>query len=88
MRKLKSGEVKYKPSAFKEVNRLIENPLPIKEYFKGERVQVYLGHGWATGVVLHSDQSRCSVLLTKEQRVVCCTDNRNLTTAKDEKSSE
>jgi hypothetical protein len=86
MRVLKSGEVRYKPSAYKEANRLAAEPLPMTAYRKGEKVQVYTGHGWATGTVVSSDPSRCTVFLTKEQRMVCCVDNRNLTVAKDDKS--
>lgn len=51
----------------------------MKKYSKGEKVQVYSGHGWLTGSVVHSDESRCSVFLAKEQRMVYCSDNRNLT---------
>ena len=86
MRVLKSGEVRYKPSAYKEADRLAAEPMPMTVYRKGEKVQVYGGHGWATGTVITSDASRCTVFLTKEQRVVCCMDNRNLTVAKDDKS--
>ena len=86
MRVLKSGEVRYKPSAYKEADRLATEPMPMTVYRKGEKVQVYGGHGWATGTVITSDTSRCTVFLTKEQRMVCCMDNRNLTVAKDDKS--
>ena len=86
MRVLKSGEVRYKPSAYKEADRLAAEPMPMTVYRKGEKVQVYGGHGWATGTVITSDTSRCTVFLTKEQRMVCCMDNRNLTVAKDDKS--
>lgn len=51
-------------------------------YLKGETVQVYSGHGWLTGSVVYSDDSRCLVYLAKEQRMVCCVDNRNLTVPK------
>jgi hypothetical protein len=86
VRVLKSGEVRYKPSAYKEANRLAKDPLPMTIYRRGEKVQVYSGHGWATGTVVSSDPSRCTVFLTKEQRMICCVDNRNLTVAKDDKS--
>jgi len=79
LRVLKSGEIRYKPSAYKEATRLSEDPLPMKKYSKGEKVQVYSGHGWQTGSVVHSDESRCSVFLAKERRMVYCSDNRNLT---------
>ena len=88
MRVLKSGEVRYKPSAYKEANRLAGDPLPMTIYRRNEKVQVYSGHGWATGTVITSDASRCTVFLTKEQRMVCCMDNRNLTVAKDDKSKQ
>jgi hypothetical protein len=78
LRVLKSGEIRYKPSAYKEATRLAGDSLPMRKYLKGEKVQVYSGHGWQTGSVIHSDESRCAVFLTKEQRMVCCSDNRNL----------
>jgi hypothetical protein len=78
--------VRYKPSAYKEADRLAAEPMPMTVYRKGEKVQVYGGHGWATGTVITSDTSRCTVFLAKEQRMVCCMDNRNLTVAKDDKS--
>lgn len=56
------------------------------KHLKGEKVQVYSGHGWLTGSVVHSDESRCLVFLTKEQRMVCCVDNRNLKVAANDTS--
>jgi len=78
LRILKPGKVRDKSSAYKEAARLAEDSLPMKKYSKGEKVQVYSGHGWQTGSVIHSDENRCSVFLTTEQRFVCCSDNRNL----------
>ena len=88
MRVLKSGEVRYKLSAYKEANRLAGDPLPMTVYRRNEKVRVYSGHGWASGTVITSDTSRCAVFLVKEQRMICCMDNRNLTVAKDEKPKQ
>jgi hypothetical protein len=78
VRILKSGEVKYKASAYKEANRLNAPPQPMKQYRVGDKVKVYLGHGWGSGYVRFSNSSTCMVYLIKEQRVTCCTDNRNI----------
>lgn len=78
MRVLKNGEVRYKPSAYKESSRLDAQPQPMKLYPKGTRVKVYLGRGWGTGYVVSSDTTRCCIFLAKEQKTVVCVDNRNL----------
>ena len=78
MRVLKSGEVKYKNSAFKESIRLSADPLPMTVYYRDEKVKVYMGCGWSSGQVRFSDEQRCTIFLTKEQRMVSCVDNRNL----------
>lgn len=74
-----------KPNTPKDSSRLDGVSTPMSIYRKQTKLRVYLGHGWATGVVVHSDEDKCNILLTKEQRVVCCTDNRNLARVKDEK---
>lgn len=78
MRKLKDGTVKYKPSALKEAERLSQSPQPMTVYRQFAYVEVYTGAGWRSGSVQYSDPSRCMVHLPKEQRMVVCTDNRNL----------
>lgn len=78
MRTLKSGEVRYKASAYKESERLGGRVQPMTVYQPGATLQVYMGYGWATGYVRHSDSKMCSVFLAKEQRLVSCSDNRNL----------
>lgn len=78
MRTLKNGEVRYKPSAYKEAERLAADPLPMASYAKGTKVQVYTGHGWSIGYVNSGDPSRTLVFLAKEQRLTCCCDNRNI----------
>jgi hypothetical protein len=88
VRILKSGEIRYKPSAYKEETRLNADPLPMTKYLKGEKVQLYSGHGWLTGSVVYSDETRCTVFLSKEQRMVCCVDNRNLTVVKNDSSKK
>lgn len=86
MRVLKSGEVRYKASAYREALRLSAPISPMTTYRRGDKVQVYSGHGWLKGTVVNSDPSRCAIFLTKEQRMVCCFDNRNLMVAGDDKS--
>ena len=78
MRVLKSGEVRYKASARKEEERLLGRVRPLSVHSTGATLQVFMGYGWATGYVRHSDHDRCILMLAKEQRLVCCTDNRNL----------
>lgn len=78
MRVLKSGEIRYKPSAYKESSRLDAQPQPMKLYPRGSSVKIYLGCGWAVGYVLSSDTTRCCVSLKKERRSVVCVDNRNI----------
>jgi hypothetical protein len=80
MRRLKSGEIKFKPSALKEVERLSGKPIPLRTYPMGTRLQVYMGGGWQTGYVTYSSTTQCSLMLAKEQRSVTCSDNRNLRT--------
>jgi hypothetical protein len=78
MRVLKSGEIRFKASAHKEASRLQGSPLPMSLYPRGTRVQVYMAGGWALGSVDNSTKEKCSVFLAKQQRMVSCTDNRNL----------
>ena len=88
MRTAKSNEASHKSSAYKGVNRLEADPLPMTIYSNNYKLQVYIGCGWATGIVVYSDETRCNVFLTKEQRVVSCTDNRNLALPQNDKSKD
>lgn len=81
MRRLKSGEVKPKPSALKEAERLSGKPLPLRTYPIGTRLQVYMAAGWRAGHVIYSSTTQCSLMLVKEFRMVTCSDNRNLRTS-------
>ena len=78
MRILKNGEVRYKASAYKEGERLSGESCPMTIYRRDTLVQIYLGTGWAKGRVCESTKKHCSVRLLKDQRLVSCSDNRNL----------
>lgn len=78
MRVLKSGEVRYKASAYKESTRLSAPITPMKLWPKGSHVKVYMGYGWAAGYVQSSDLTKCCIFLSREQRTVACVDSRNI----------
>lgn len=78
MRKLKDGTVKYKPSAYKEVERLTKPATPMDVYPKGTKLSVYIAAGWALGYVRFSSPKMCVLALAKDNRQITCTDNRNL----------
>lgn len=78
MRRLKDGTIKYKPSALKEAERLAGSPLPMDVYPKGTKLSVYIAAGWALGYVRFSSPKMCTLALAKDNRLVTCTDNRNL----------
>jgi hypothetical protein len=81
MRVLKSGEIKYKASAYKEAERLSNKPLPMPIYRAGTKVKVYMAAQWATGIVRVSTHEMCTVHITKGDRLVNCRDARNLVVA-------
>lgn len=78
MRTLKNGEVKYKPSSYKEAERLSGPTFPMPRYPEGTKVQVYMGAGFATGYVLSSYQDRCVVKLVTGNRPVTVHDARSI----------
>lgn len=78
MRRLKDGTARPKPSALKEGQRLAGDPTPMTVYRRFAQVEVYTGAGWRSGSVQRSDPSRCMIHLAKEQRMLVCTDNRNV----------
>lgn len=84
MRTLKSGEVKYKQSAYKEALRLegVIHPIPVRR--KGVIVEVFMGCGWAKGRVTSSTRDCCSVFLLKAQRSTTCYDGRNIRDCKEQ----
>jgi hypothetical protein len=83
MKKLKSGEVKYKSSTHKESDRLLGEVVPFPARRKGSMIEVYTGCGWAKGRVTLSLRDRCSVFLLKSQRSTACYDARNIRDCKE-----
>lgn len=81
MRVLKDGTVKYKPSAYKEYDRLSRPAFPLPRFTKGARVQVYMGAGWSSGSVIESSQNQCVVNLSMGNRLVTVRDARSIRTA-------
>lgn len=81
MRTLKSGEVRYKASAYKEANRLAAEPLPMPALRTGTKVKVYMAAGWATGYVRSSSRESCTVHIPKGDKLVSCRDARNIVPA-------
>ncbi|MGA0983741.1 MAG: hypothetical protein ACO3ST_03500 [Burkholderiaceae bacterium] len=45
---------------------------------RGQGVDVYLGAGWAKGVVQESTTERCVVWMTQGQRCITVYDKRNI----------
>lgn len=78
MRVLKDGQVKYKPSAYKEVERLSQPSFPMPRFPEGTKVQVYLGAGFGTGYVVSSYQDRCVVKLVTGNRSITVYDARSI----------
>jgi len=78
MRTLKDGTVKYKPSAYKEYERLSKPSFPLPRFAKGTRVQVYMGAGWSSGNVVESSQNECIVSLSMGNRVITVRDARSI----------
>ena len=80
MRVLKDGTVKYKPSAYKESQRLGASSFPLPRFVKGTRVQIYMGAGWSTATVVESTQAHCVVQISINNRMVTVRDARNIRT--------
>lgn len=78
MRVLKDGTIKYKPSAYKEYNRLAQPVFPMPIYMKGSKVRVFMGCGWSTGLVLESQQHSCVVKLSLGNRIITVYDARSI----------
>lgn len=78
MRVLKNGDVKYKPSAYKDYERLSGPMFPMPIYKKDQKVQVYLGAGFGTGYVVSSYQDRCVVKLVTGNRSITVYDARSI----------
>jgi hypothetical protein len=78
MRILKNGEIKYKPSAYKESERLSVPAFPMPRYPEGTKVQVYMGAGFTTGYVVSSYQDRCVVKLVTGNRSITVHDARSI----------
>jgi len=78
MRTLKDGTVKYKPSAYKESERLSRPSFPLPRFTKGTRVQIYMGAGWSSGNVIESSQNHCVVMLTVGSRLITVRDARSI----------
>ena len=78
MQVLKNGQVKYKPSAYKEAERLSGPIFPMPRYPEGTKVQVYLGAGFGTGHVIASHQDRCVFKLITGSRSITVTDARSI----------
>jgi hypothetical protein len=83
MRKLKSGEIRYKPSAYKESERLLGEIIPFPARRKGSMVEIYTGCGWAKGRVTLSSRDCCGIFLIKAQRSTTCYDARNIRDCKE-----
>lgn len=80
MRVLKDGTVKYKPSAYKNYERLSKPSFPLPKLAVGTKVQIYLGAGWSVASVVNSTQTRCVVRLPMGNRLVTVNDARNIRT--------
>lgn len=83
MKKLKSGEIKYKQSAYKEAARLAELPHPLQVRRTGSIVEIFTGCGWAKGRVTTSTRDLCGVFLLRAQRSTTCYDDRNIRDCKE-----
>jgi sRNA-binding regulator protein Hfq len=78
MRVLKDGQVKYKPSAYRDYERLSKPSFPMPRFVEGTKVQVYLGAGFGTGHVVSSYQDRCVVKLVTGNRSITVYDARSI----------
>ncbi|MGA1012788.1 hypothetical protein [Vulcanococcus sp.] len=61
-----------------DLERLSGKPTPLKLMARGQGVDVYLGAGWAKGVVQESTTERCVVWMTQGQRCITVYDKRNI----------
>lgn len=84
MRVLKDGTVKYKPSAYKNYERLAKPAFPLPRFPVGTKVQIYLGAGWSVASVVNSTQTQCVVRLPMGNRLITVHDARNIRTTTDE----
>lgn len=76
MRVLKDGTVKYKPSAYREAERLLGSSFPIRIYPVGTKVKIYMGAGWSAAYVVTSKQDNCVVRMAIGNRLLTVNDNR------------
>lgn len=61
-----------------EHERLSRPRHPLPALRKGSDVQVYVGAGWAKGLVTFSCRDRCTVWLSQARRQTTCSDARNI----------
>lgn len=67
-----------KTKTISEQERLSKPSFPLPRYPNGTRVQVYMGAGWATGAVVHSQQDSCSVRLAIGNKLITVRDARSI----------
>lgn len=78
MRKGEAGQSRGKIAKSGEFERLNRQPAPMPIFMRRASVQVYMGAGWQAGLVSASTTLYCVIWLEGAQRMICCTDKRNI----------